>query len=87
MFWYPFVGYSIFWLGLIASIIIYAIMRKWHPLMYFISICLYIFTVCFFIDIFDLSKNLILLVLAFPACLMIAVGKYLSTKLRVVKKR
>jgi len=83
MVWYPILGTSIFWLGLIASIILYAVMRKWYPMMYLISICLYIFTVGFVIDVFDFVKNSILLTLAFSAALMIFVGWYLSKTRKV----
>ena len=78
--WYPFVGYSVFWIGLIIAIILYAMKRKWNPLMYLISIALYIFTTAFVIDVFDLSKNFILLILAVSAVLMILLGLYLSKK-------
>jgi hypothetical protein len=71
-------GGGIFWIGLIAAIITYAMKRKWYPIMYLISICLYIFTVGFIIDVFDISKNGILLILAFSALIMIGLGIYLS---------
>ena len=77
MVWYPILGTSIFWLGLIASIILYAVMRKWYPMMYLISICLYIFTVGFVIDVFDFVKNSILLTF------LVFVGWYLSKTRKV----
>jgi Kef-type K+ transport system membrane component KefB len=80
MSWYPFLGYGAFWIGLIVAIILYAMKRKWYPIMYLISICLYVFTVGFAIDVFNLSKNAILLLLAFSAALMIGLGFYLSNK-------
>lgn len=80
MAWYPYLGYSIFWIGLIVAVILYAVKRKWYPLMYLISICLYIFTIAFMIDIYDLGKNAILGLLALSAVLMIGVGMYLSKK-------
>ncbi len=80
MAWYPFVGYGVFWIGLIVSIILYAMKRKWYPIMYLISVSLYIFTAGFIIDVFNLSKNLILLTLAFSALVMIGLGMYLSKK-------
>jgi len=75
-------GHGIFWIGLVVAIILYAMKRKWHPIMYLISVSLYIFTVGFVIDVFDLSKNGILLSLAFSAVVMIGVGFYLSKKLK-----
>lgn len=80
--WYPFLGYGIFWIGLIASIILYAMKRKWYPIMYLISIALYIFTVGFTIDVFDMGKNGILLILAFSSIVMIGLGIYLSKKIK-----
>jgi uncharacterized membrane protein YvlD (DUF360 family) len=80
MAWYPAFGYSIFWLGLVVSIILYAIKRKWYPIIYLVSVSLYIFTVGFAIDVFSISKNGILLLLAVSAGLMIFLGHYLSRK-------
>lgn len=82
MAWYPFVGYGIFWIGLVAAIIIYAMKRKWYPLMYLISVSLYIFTLGFMIDVFDFSKDMILLSLAVSALVMIGLGIYLSKKFK-----
>ncbi len=82
MAWYPYLGYGIFWIGLVVAIILYAMKRKWNPIMYLISVCLYIFTVGFVIDAFDLSKNGILLTLAFSALVMIGLGFYISNKFK-----
>ena len=82
MTWYPFLGYATFWIGLIVSIILYAMKRKWYPIMYLITVSLYIFTVGFIIDVFELSKNGILLALAFSAIVMIGLGFYLSKKFK-----
>lgn len=86
MAWYPFLGWGIFWIGLVVAIILFAMKRKWYPMMYLISVSLYIFTVGFIIDVFDLSKNGILLILAFSAVLMIGLGLYLSKKIQKLKK-
>ena len=80
MAWYPFLGYSVFWLALVTAIILYAMKREWYPIMYLISVALYIFTVGFVIDVFDFGRNGILLVLAFSAAVMIGLGIYLSKK-------
>ncbi len=79
-YWYPFLGYGIFWLGLVASIFIFAIKRKWFPIMYLITISLYIFTVGFVINVFDLGKNWTLLILAFSSLLMILLGFSIAKK-------
>ncbi len=80
MAWYPILGGAVFWFSLVAAIIIYIIKRRFYPIMYLISVALYIFTVGFVIDVFDLSKNWILLLLAFSSLVMILLGWYLSGK-------
>jgi hypothetical protein len=80
--WYPFLGYGVFWIGLVASIILYAMKRKWYPISYLISISLYIFTVGFIIDQFSVGKNGILLILAFSSIVMIGLGMYLAKKVK-----
>jgi hypothetical protein len=80
MAWSNFVGSGIFWIGLIGAIVLYAIKSKWYPIAYLISVLMYVFTVCFVIDVFNLSKNWILLLLAFSAILMTFLGMYLSKK-------
>lgn len=87
MAWYPFFGKVIFWIGLILSIIIFSIKKKWYPVMYFVSLSLYIFTAGFIIDVFDFSKNKILLVLAFSSFVMLALGVYLSKKIKEPEKK
>ncbi len=76
--WAEAVGWIIFFLSLVGSIIIYAIKRKGYPIMYLISIALYIFTVCYVIEIFKLSKLGILLLLSFSAIYMCFIGWFLS---------
>ena len=73
-------GWGIFFAGLMAAIILFAIKRKFYPVMYLVSIALYIFTIGFIIDIFDLSKNGVLLLLAFSALVFILLGFYFSHK-------
>jgi hypothetical protein len=80
MSWAQIVEHSILWIGLVSVIITYVVKRKWYPLMYLISIALYIFTAVFIIDKFDVSKNWILLILAFSTVVMIWLGYYLSRK-------
>lgn len=82
MTWYGPFGISIFWVALIAAIIIYATKRKWYPIAFLISASIYVFTVGYVIDIFDLSRELILLSLAVSAALMIGAGFYLTKKAR-----
>lgn len=80
MAWYPVVGYGVFWIALIAAIILYIVTRKWHPIAYLIAISLYIFTVSFTIDVFDLGKNYVIGILGFSAILMIGMGWFISRR-------
>ena len=80
--WSPILGVGIFWIGLIVAIILYAVKRKWNPVMYLISVCLYIFTAGFIMDAFDLERTGILIILAFSTLLMILLGLYISVKMR-----
>ncbi|MGM5483915.1 MAG: hypothetical protein ACQER9_03300 [Nanobdellota archaeon] len=80
MAWYPTLGYIIFSIALLAMIIIYLNTRKWYPIAYIISITTYIFTLGFIIDVYQLSKNWIILLLLFTALLMVIIGKYISRK-------
>jgi uncharacterized membrane protein YvlD (DUF360 family) len=62
-------GWSIFFFGLVAAIILFAIRRKFYPVMYLVSIALYIFTIGF-----------VLLLLAFSAVVFILLGLDFSRK-------
>lgn len=79
-YWLAPFGWGMFFVGLIISIIIFAIKRKFYPVMYLVSVATYIFTVGFAIDIFELSKEGILLTLAFSALVFILLGFYFSYK-------
>jgi uncharacterized membrane protein YvlD (DUF360 family) len=80
-------GWGIFFIGLVLSVIFFIVKKKFYPIMYILSICLYIFTFGFIIDAFDLGKNSILLLLAFSSLLFIGAGVYFSYKLNLKKAR
>lgn len=71
-------GWFIFWIGLIVAIILFANTKKIYPVFYLASISLYIFTVGFLIDVFELQELGILSVLLFSAVLFMLLGYYLS---------
>ncbi len=73
--WY---GYPIFIIGLIIAIVQFAKYKKIYSVLYTSSICLYVFTVGFAIDKFNLGKNLTLGILIFSAVIFIFLGRYLS---------
>ena len=78
-------GWGIFFIGLVIAIILFAIRRKFYPVMYLVSIAIYIFTVGFVIDAFEFNKNMILVTLAVSALLFILAGIYISIKFEKTK--
>lgn len=87
MIWYPILGYGIFWIGLVLAVIMFATMRKFYPILYLASISVYIFTLGFVIDVFDVGKEGILILLAFSTLLMITIGMSLAKSKQKKKKR
>ena len=79
-------GWGIFFIGLVAAIILFAVKRRFYPVMYLLSIVTYIFTIGFAIDAFDLGKNSILLLLALSAILFIVIGVYFGSKFKKEKE-
>jgi|TARA_Y100000310_G_C20702899_1_gene831648 hypothetical protein len=77
-YWYPLLGWGVFWVGLIMGIILFAIYKKIYPVFYMISIALYIFTAGFTIDVFEFGKLGILTVLVISAVVFMVGGYYLS---------
>jgi predicted membrane protein len=73
-------GWGIFFVGLVVAVILFAIKRNFYPVMYLISIALYIFTTGFIIDAFNFGKNLILMILSLSALVFISLGWYFSHK-------
>ena len=79
--WYPFLGWSVFIVSLIIAIIIYARVKKFYPIFYLIAISLYVFTAGFYIDVYDLTKGGILMVLVISAVIFMLAGWYFSKML------
>lgn len=78
--WLSLFGWGIFFFGLVAAIILFAVKRKFYPVMYLISIATYIFTIGFAIDAFNLSRDMILILLAISAGIFIFLGFHFSKK-------
>ncbi len=77
-YWYPFLGWGVFFISFIVGIILFVRTKKLNPVFYMISIALYIFTAGFYLDVYNLSKGGILLVLVVSACLFMLLGWYFS---------
>jgi|TARA_Y100000310_G_scaffold71553_1_gene67411 hypothetical protein len=86
-YWYPFLGWSVFWISFILAIILFAIYKKIYPVFYMISMALYIFTAGFMVDVFDFGKLGILTVLVISSMVFMALGYYLSKVLNLEHKK
>ncbi|HLC31676.1 MAG TPA: hypothetical protein VJK51_03335 [Candidatus Nanoarchaeia archaeon] len=75
-------GWGVFFIGLVVAIVLYAVRKRFYPVMYLISVSTYIFTVGFVIDAFDMEQNGILLMLALSAVIFILLGMYFSYKMK-----
>lgn len=78
MVWYIALGWGVFWISFLVAIILFASYKKLYPVLYMVSISLYIFSAGFLIDAFKLPKIGILITLIFSACLFMLIGYYFS---------
>jgi len=76
--WYPVVGWLVFIVGLVTSIVMFSNTKKLYHVFYVASISLYIFTAAFYMDVFNLTKGGILTVLVISAVLFMVLGWYFS---------
>ena len=79
-------GWGIFFIGLVVAVILFAVKRKFYPIMYLVSISIYIFLVGFIIDAFKFGKNGVLVMLALSAILFIGLGMYFGHKFKNEKE-
>ena len=84
---YPFLGWSIFCIGFIIAIVLFAKYKKLYPVFYLISVSLYIFTAGFTIDVFELKKFGILATLVLSAIIFMILGFYLSKVINFEQRR
>jgi hypothetical protein len=75
---YPFLGWGLFWISLVAGIILFANYKKIYPLFYMISVALYVFTTGFAIDVYEIGKFGILTILVLSAVIFMILGTYFS---------
>ena len=79
-------GWGIFFIGLVVAIILFAVRRRFYPVMYLFSTATYIFTVGFIIDAFDFERNGIFSMLAVSTFVFIGVGWYIARKFEEMKE-
>lgn len=78
MAWYPILGWGTFWVALILGIILFVKSKKFYPVIYLISISLYVFTSGFMIDEFQFERLGIMTTLIISAILFMILGYYFS---------
>lgn len=83
--WLGVFGWGIFFIGLVTAIVLFAVKRKFYPVMYLVSIATYVFTIGFVIDAFDLSRDITLILLAFSTIIFIVLGIYFAKKFEARK--
>jgi len=74
------IGVVMFWAVVIVGVILFSAYKKFYNLLYLFSVSLYIFAVIYWIDVFELGKNAILLILLFSSIILIFVGIHLSKR-------
>ena len=84
-FFYGYLGWAIFWISLIIGIILFIKSKKLYPVVYLISIALYVFTAGFIIDVYSFGKLGILLTLVISAIVFMLLGYYFSRLIRSEK--
>lgn len=83
MAYYPLLGWGIFWVSFVLSIILFVKYRKLYTIFYLIGLALYIFTAGFLIDVYSFGKFGILITLVISAIFFMLVGYYLSKVLNL----
>lgn len=84
--WSIAVGVFVFIIALVAAIIFYLRYKKISLIVFVASIATYVFSVFYTWDVFDPHRNIILIMLAFSAVLMMALAKYFKNfKLKPAK--
>jgi hypothetical protein len=82
---YQIIGWVLIIIAVIAGLTMYLTLRKFYPIAYMVSLFTYIFTLVYVIDVYDLSKNLIILFLGLSAIFMLAAGFYISRKIKKLR--
>ena len=78
MVWYSLLGWGTFWIALIIGIVLFVKSKKFYPVIYLISISLYVFTAGFMIDVFEFARLGIMTTLILSAIAFMVLGYYFS---------
>lgn len=74
--WSIAIGFFVYFIAIILAIIFYVLYRKFSLVVYTASISTLIFSIFYAIDVFDFSRNLIMLTLIISTVAFFALGKY-----------
>lgn len=77
--WSIFTGVIVYMVAIIAAAIYYYRFEKVYLIFHIAAISTYIFAVFYTWDVFDLNKNLVLLMLLVSTILMVFLGKYFGS--------
>jgi hypothetical protein len=77
--WSIAVGILVFIIALVISIILYVKFKQWSVVVYVASLATYTFAFFYTWDVFQLSKNVVLILLIISTIIMMGIGKYFST--------
>jgi hypothetical protein len=75
---YTYLGWPLFWICVVLSLVLLSKYKKVYPIFYMISVFLYIFSVSFMIDTFNIGEFGILFTLFISAIVFMVLGYYLS---------
>ncbi len=84
--WSIVAGFFTFVIALIFTVVYYVRYRKLYLIALIASIATYLFSVFYFWDVFNLSRNIILILLLISTAIMFLIGKYISSFDLVPKK-
>lgn len=78
--WSIAIGVILIVIGLVASIIIFSLNRKYYPVLFLIGLEIYVFSVFYAWDLYELQKNQIMLLLVLSTLLLGFLGYNLSKR-------
>ncbi len=82
MTFYNIIGWLLIVVAVIGGSVIYGTKKKFYLVVYLISLFSYIYTLVFIIDVYELSKNWTLFLLALTAAIFMLIGFYISKKFK-----
>jgi len=76
--WSIALGFLIFFIAIIFAVVLFVVYRKISLVFFISAIATYIFSVFYAWDVFEFTREFVLLILIFSTILMVLLGKYFS---------